>query len=111
MLGWAERIDQQVAQRVARTVASGFAPSALRASEQPLSLVYAAAAAQEGTSLRSSTDPAEVDYYVFNVGSQQGFVIVAGDDRVHPVLGYASEGPFDPDRIPINLRGMLALSA
>lgn len=108
LLGWAERIDQQVAQRVARTVANSFAPSALRASDQPISLVYAAAAAQEGASLRSSTDPAAVDYYVFNVGSQQGFVIVAGEDRVHPVLGYAEKGSFDPDHIPTNLRGMLA---
>ena len=42
------------------------------------------------------------------MGTQQGFVIVAGDDRVHPVLGYAGEGSFDPNRIPTNLRGMLA---
>ena len=27
-----------------------------------------------------------VDYYVFNVESNNGFVIIAGDDRVKPVL-------------------------
>ena len=108
LLGWAERIDQQVAQRIAQTVASSFAPSALRASDQPLSLVYTAAAGQDGASLRSRTDTEEADYYVFNVGTQQGFVIVAGDDRAHPVLGYAENGSFDPDRIPTNLRGLLA---
>ena len=108
LLGWAERIDQQVAQRVARTVASGFKSATLRGSEQSLSLVYAAAAAHEGAALRSSGVPAVADYYVFNVGVNQGFVVVAGEDRVHPVLGYAEGLSFDPDRIPVGLRALLA---
>jgi hypothetical protein len=34
-------------------------------------------------------------YYVF--GTSQSFVIVAGDDRVNPILGYSKEGPWvDP---------------
>ena len=51
LFGWAERIDQQVARRIAQTVASSFAQGALRASDQPVSLVYAAAADAEGASL------------------------------------------------------------
>lgn len=31
-------------------------------------------------------------YYVFNAGSGQGFVIVAADDQVYPILGYSFEG-------------------
>ena len=27
-------------------------------------------------------------YYVFNVGQDQGYVIVSGDDRTEPILGY-----------------------
>ena len=37
-----------------------------------------------------------VDYYVFNVQGGHGFVIVAGDDRVRPILAYSTEGSYDP---------------
>lgn len=33
-------------------------------------------------------------YYVFNVGNNQGFVIVSGDDLVQPILGYSTEGNY-----------------
>lgn len=53
-------------------------------------------------------------YYVFNAtspqgsnGSGQGFVIVSGDDRTVPILGYADKGAFDPDRLPANLQAWL----
>lgn len=38
-------------------------------------------------------------YYVFNINNSQGFVIVSGDDLVQPVLGYSTEGPFNPATI------------
>ena len=41
-------------------------------------------------------------FYVFNVSSN-GFVIVAGDDTVTPILGYSTEGNFDPNTIPENI--------
>lgn len=34
-------------------------------------------------------------YYVFNVGNGKGFVIVAGDDAVTPILAYADHGDFN----------------
>lgn len=45
-------------------------------------------------------------FYVFNVG-KNGFVIVAGDDNVQPILGYSDEGIFDPDNIPANASAWL----
>lgn len=42
-------------------------------------------------------------FYVFNVGTT-GFVIVAADDNVTPILGYSDEGIFDPDHIPQNVK-------
>lgn len=36
-------------------------------------------------------------YYVFN-NDAGGFVIIAGDDAVAPVLGYTSTGAFDANR-------------
>jgi hypothetical protein len=41
-------------------------------------------------------------FYVFNI-STNGFVIVAGDDTVTPILGYSTEGNFDPNTIPENV--------
>ena len=40
-----------------------------------------------------------VDYYVFNVTDNNGFVIVAGDDRVKPILAYSTTGSFDSSDI------------
>ncbi|WP_455632301.1 C10 family peptidase [Parabacteroides sp.] len=99
---WAERVDQSTALRVAGQVAKSR--TALRSAGVPeLRLVYQAPVA---TGLRSSS-ASEADYYVFNVGDEQGFVIVSGEDRTHPVLGYAHEGSFQADRIPVNLSAWL----
>ena len=38
----------------------------------------------------------EACYYVFNVG-ETGFVIMAADDCVRPIIGYSAEGIFNPD--------------
>jgi hypothetical protein len=37
---------------------------------------------------------------VFNIGTNEGFVIVSGDDRTPAVLGYSDKGSFDMDRLP-----------
>ncbi len=39
------------------------------------------------------------DYYVFNVTGGEGFVIIAGDDRVKPVLAYSTTGRFNPQDV------------
>ena len=40
-----------------------------------------------------------VDYYAFNVANGEGFVIIAGDDRVKPILAYSTTGKFDPNHV------------
>ena len=49
----------------------------------------------------------EAYYYVFNAGNDGGYVIVSGDDRTEPILGYVDQGTFDPDNIPENMRSWL----
>lgn len=49
----------------------------------------------------------EAYYYVFNAGGDNGYVIVSGDDRVEPILGYVDKGTFDPNNIPDNMRSWL----
>lgn len=42
------------------------------------------------------SDRGEACYYIFNVG-ETGFVILAADDCVRPIIGYSDRGTFNPD--------------
>lgn len=44
------------------------------------------------------------DYYVFNVSNGEGFVIVAADDRVKPILAYSTTGKYNPDDVADGFR-------
>lgn len=46
-------------------------------------------------------------YYIFNVGNDQGFVIVSGDDRTEEILGYSDTGSFDEENMPEPLKAWL----
>ena len=50
---------------------------------------------------------ANAAFYIFNATGNQGFVIVSGDDRTTPVLGYVDNGNFDPNNIPANMKAWL----
>lgn len=41
--------------------------------------------------------------YVFNTADKNGFVVVAGNDCVNPVICYGTEGGIDPNNIPPNM--------
>ena len=79
-------VDQQKAQKVGAKFLSTTAVSQKNADIQ-LNLVSVAAN-------RNATD-----YYVFNVSNGEGFVIVAGDDRVKPILAYSTTGSIDPNNM------------
>lgn len=56
---------------------------------------------------RTATTASRSDaYYVFN-NDAGGFVIIAGDDAVTPVLGYTSTGSFDAENLPDGLKDLL----
>ena len=103
-IAWAERVNVTTAQQVAASVAAGLNPSNLRSSSD-IKLVYAAPA-QSASGLRATGG--ESDYYIFNVGKDGGFVIVSGEDRVRPVLGYSDEGSVDMERMPENMKAWLS---
>lgn len=52
---------------------------------------------------RPTTGTSEA-YYAFNRGTAEGFVLVAADDRIEPVLGYTDEGDFNYEELPNNMR-------
>lgn len=39
-------------------------------------------------------------FYIFNFSNDQGFIIIAADDRIDPVLGYSSSNDFDIAKAP-----------
>ena len=79
-------VDQQKAQKTGAKFLSTTALSQKNANIQ-LDLVGMAA------------DRDATDYYVFNVSNGEGFVVVAGDDRVRPILAYSTTGSYDPNDV------------
>ena len=61
------------------------------------------------TALRdvSSKDATSKNYYVFNIGNNEGFVIAAADDQVPAILGYSSRGTVLIEAMPANLKAWL----
>ena len=83
---WAGNVSQQMAQRIGQQFLSTTVLAQHRAG---IELQLVSTAANRG----------EVDYYVFNVRGGDGFVIVAGDDRVKPILAYSTKGYYDPEDV------------
>ena len=54
--------------------------------------------------LTVASEDVDASYYIFNVGEAEGFVIVSGDDRTQPILGYTDRGHFDTQSIPESVK-------
>lgn len=63
---------------------------------------------EEVASSRGKTKSAANDepLYVFNL-TDDGFVIISGDDRTPDVLGYARKGHYDYDQLPCNMKAFI----
>ncbi|WP_300672169.1 thiol protease/hemagglutinin PrtT [Soonwooa sp.] len=93
MSTFAKQIDESTAKQVGE---SFFVNSKkLSKSKVNLNLVYKSKA--------SAGKSQSNFFYVFN-NSTDGFVIVAADDNVTPILGYSTEGKFNVNDIPINTK-------
>ena len=56
---------------------------------------------------RTLNNAQQSNYYIFNTTGKKGYVIVSGDDRTTPILGYTDSGSFDPKHIPANMKAWL----
>ena len=54
-----------------------------------------------------SSNPESQAFYIFNVNSDDGFVIVSADDSTTPILGWCDHGSFDEATMPENMRALL----
>ena len=94
LVAWGEPIDRNEALKQA----NAFLSSKGIPVRQSLDMAYAQPGkAAEARSL----------YYVFNVGNDKGFVIVAGDDAVSPILAYADRGDFSEREMAPAAKAML----
>jgi len=94
-----------VLEQTARKVAFGFlsSQSPLR-TEAKLSLVYTGDPHPQNVLRGDTSSPL---YYIYNIGNQEGFIIVSGEDKAYPILGYAMEGSFLAEAIPDNITSWL----
>ena len=102
----AKHVDTLYAQKAATHFLLGKSDDFTRGYNRqasPAKLVYT------GTVWNEHSRQRQECLYIFNVGG--GFVIVSADDRIEPIIGYSTEGPFDPQNIPSNLQDMLDLYA
>ena len=94
LVAWGEPIDRNEALKQA----NAFLSTKGIPVRQSLDMAYAQPGkAAEARSL----------YYVFNVGNDKGFVIVAGDDAVSPILAYADRGDFSEREMAPAAKAML----
>ena len=56
---------------------------------------------------REGTPQSTDAFYIFNVKDNDGFVIISGDDRTVPIIGYSDHGSLCLDDMPDNLRAWL----
>lgn len=93
-------IDVKQAKSVALSFLKSNSPQT-KASESGVTLVWSDA----GAATKSAGSVQDATFYVFNREDADGFVVVAGDDAVYPILGYGMQQLFEKDSMPSNLRG------
>lgn len=94
--------NQQDAYQIATTFFSNKTKKSLQkiTAEKSLRLIYKRAVLlQNGDSSNC--------FYVYNRGTENGFVIISADDRAIPVLAYSDNGTFDISNMPENLKDWL----
>lgn len=78
-------VDQQTAQRIGEK----FLKTTSLGQKSDIQLNLVSAAITKG----------EIDYYIFNVKGDNGFVVISGDDRVKPILAYSTEGSYSANDV------------
>ena len=100
-----EREARHLAEQFFHQVA--YAHKVLAPVQQPLSLVSAPIRQSAGVELRTLSGDKARYYYIYNRGSNAGFVIIAGDDELTPYIGYATTGQVLEEDMPEQLRAFL----
>ena len=100
-----EREARHLAEQFFHQVA--YTHKVLAPAQQPLSLVSAPIRQSAGVELRTLSGDKARYYYIYNRGSNAGFVIIAGDDELTPYIGYSTTGRFIVEDMPEQLAAFL----
>lgn len=105
VLSWtvtsADPITREQAQKKAEAFMAGQKKKSIRL-DAVTNLRKLAPSRSGGTHARTTDE-----YYIFNKGKGEGFVIMSGDDQTIPVLGYCDQGEFDYEQLPPQLQWLL----
>lgn len=95
-------VDMEQARKIALSFIKSNYPQT-RSGQETLTLVWAdgVTGTRSGSSDAIASEPT---FYVFDRTDVPGFVVVAGDDAVYPILGYGREQTFSKEGMPSNLR-------
>jgi hypothetical protein len=96
-LTYGKQVDEMTAKTVGKNFISNRVSSTSLKAATDLQLVYTARS--KDILHQGSTEP-EPCFYVFNINSSKGFVIVSAEDNVVPVLAYSDESGFNSENIP-----------
>ena len=96
LIAWAGEVSEEEARQQAQTF--------LAQRGKHSSIVSKMRVASRGRRVKSATPSTSPSYYIFNVGDDNGFVIVSGDDRTDTILGYADEGSLTEADMPEALK-------
>ena len=94
---WAQFIDESEALQRAQAFLSQRNGGKAKAIRMP----------SKGRRAMGGQDTTACDYYIFNVEADGGFVIVSGDDRTIPILGYSDSGSIQEGSMPQGLKALL----
>lgn len=89
---------------------SFFAKSATRSAAPAVELAWAGddIAAVKGKFNASATNLGASLLYIYNRTDAKGYVVVAGDDTVRPIIAFSHENSIDVTNLPAGARAMLA---
>ena len=98
LLAWANPVDREQAKQAAQHFLQSKGIK-----KEVSAIANKARLAPNHRATANATNP----YYVFNIGQKEGYVIASGDDATPEILGYVSEGEFDYQQLPENMKSWL----
>ncbi len=101
----ADPVDELLAGKIAKNF---YMQSLKNQGSSSVNLTLAFSVKTTSSSFIKSAGVPEIPvYYVFNVNQNEGFVIIAADNEVMPVLGYSNRGNYPAGNVPQALQKLL----
>ena len=100
---WSKQIDQEEAKHIAENFVNNQFSNLKKSQRFQLQLVYTA----ENEINNLKKNHSQKYYYVYNIGANQGFIIISADDINYPIIGYSNSGYYDAANLPENFQSWM----